>query len=199
MALVGCSTCTRSASARPRSHTVGPMRAARTFADGRLGPTGGSHDVARVRAELFGSLGATGHGHGIDQGGRSSAWRARTRRRSTPTAPTSAARRRSARPEPAARRQHAIAFDPDEDLVLHRRQSLPAPPQRHDLRGLRRRRRESGRAHLLLGRRRLRRRRDGHRGGPDRRSTTPPLPLPVHHRRGAARALRPRPACRSAR
>ena len=45
------------------SHTVGPMRAALRFArslerDGLLG------SVAGLRAELFGSLGATGHGHG---------------------------------------------------------------------------------------------------------------------------------------
>jgi L-serine dehydratase len=45
------------------SHTVGPMRAALAFArsledEGLLGA------VAGVRAELFGSLGATGHGHG---------------------------------------------------------------------------------------------------------------------------------------
>ena len=48
------------------SHTVGPMRAARTFVAGL------QHDdvlgeVTRVRAELFGSLGATGHGHGSDR------------------------------------------------------------------------------------------------------------------------------------
>ncbi len=50
------------------SHTVGPMRAARMFAvsleqDGLLGGAAGVR-VAAVRAELFGSLGATGHGHG---------------------------------------------------------------------------------------------------------------------------------------
>ena len=45
------------------SHTVGPMRAAATFA-GRLTEAGLIDDVCRVRAELFGSLGATGHGHG---------------------------------------------------------------------------------------------------------------------------------------
>jgi len=45
------------------SHTVGPMRAAAMFAESLL--AGGAGDrVARVRAELFGSLGATGHGHG---------------------------------------------------------------------------------------------------------------------------------------
>src|SRR4051795_8116799 len=45
------------------SHTVGPMRAARMFAQ-RLKNDGLLVDVASVRAELFGSLGATGHGHG---------------------------------------------------------------------------------------------------------------------------------------
>src|SRR6476660_10297331 len=48
------------------SHTVGPMRAARTFALG-LETDGVLADVVRVRAELFGSLGATGHGHGSDR------------------------------------------------------------------------------------------------------------------------------------
>ena len=48
------------------SHTVGPMRAARTFAEG-LADDGILADVTRVRAELFGSLGATGHGHGSDR------------------------------------------------------------------------------------------------------------------------------------
>src|SRR5882724_2252582 len=48
------------------SHTVGPMRAARLFAarlrnDHLLGRT------ARVRAQLYGSLGATGKGHGSDK------------------------------------------------------------------------------------------------------------------------------------
>ncbi len=45
------------------SHTVGPMRAAHTFVDG-LQADGLLTRVGRVRAELFGSLGATGHGHG---------------------------------------------------------------------------------------------------------------------------------------
>jgi L-serine dehydratase len=48
------------------SHTVGPMRAARTFALG-LADTGELDEVVRVRAELFGSLGATGRGHGTDR------------------------------------------------------------------------------------------------------------------------------------
>src|SRR6478609_6568285 len=48
------------------SHTVGPMRAAVLFAE-RLRDEGRLNDVARVRSELFGSLGATGHGHGSDK------------------------------------------------------------------------------------------------------------------------------------
>jgi L-serine dehydratase len=48
------------------SHTVGPMRAARTFALD-LQSVGAMPAVAAVRAELFGSLGATGRGHGSDR------------------------------------------------------------------------------------------------------------------------------------
>lgn len=49
------------------SHTVGPMRAAFLFAstlmEERLLPS-----VARIRTEFYGSLGATGKGHGSDKG-----------------------------------------------------------------------------------------------------------------------------------
>ena len=48
------------------SHTVGPMRAAFEFASG-LRDSGLLQSVASVRAELFGSLGATGKGHGSDK------------------------------------------------------------------------------------------------------------------------------------
>jgi L-serine dehydratase len=48
------------------SHTVGPMRAARLFAL-RLEQEGLLPQVAGVRAELYGSLGATGRGHGSDK------------------------------------------------------------------------------------------------------------------------------------
>jgi L-serine dehydratase len=48
------------------SHTVGPMRAARMFAEAlhRDNVLGRVH---AVRIELFGSLGATGKGHGSDK------------------------------------------------------------------------------------------------------------------------------------
>ena len=48
------------------SHTVGPMRAARQFAL-RLEHHGLLERTARVRTELYGSLGATGRGHGTDK------------------------------------------------------------------------------------------------------------------------------------
>jgi len=45
------------------SHTVGPMRAARTFVRG-LADDGLLDEVASLRVHLYGSLGATGRGHG---------------------------------------------------------------------------------------------------------------------------------------
>src|SRR3954453_17655850 len=48
------------------SHTVGPMRAARRFAE-RLEHEGLLDRAARVRVELFGSLALTGKGHGTDR------------------------------------------------------------------------------------------------------------------------------------
>jgi len=48
------------------SHTVGPMRAARLFAL-RLQHEGNLAATARVCSQLYGSLGATGKGHGTDK------------------------------------------------------------------------------------------------------------------------------------
>ncbi|MFX1763512.1 L-serine ammonia-lyase [Paraburkholderia sp. A1RI-2L] len=49
------------------SHTVGPMRAALMFAEG-LERDGLLASTASVKVELYGSLGATGKGHGTDRG-----------------------------------------------------------------------------------------------------------------------------------
>jgi L-serine dehydratase len=48
------------------SHTVGPMRAARLFVL-RLQQTGQLGQVTRLTSQLYGSLGATGKGHGTDK------------------------------------------------------------------------------------------------------------------------------------
>ena len=49
------------------SHTVGPMRAARAFVDALAGTAlAGTASTARIEVTLYGSLGATGRGHGTD-------------------------------------------------------------------------------------------------------------------------------------
>ena len=49
------------------SHTVGPMRAGARFAERWLKEKGVIDRVARVQAELYGSLALTGRGHGTDK------------------------------------------------------------------------------------------------------------------------------------
>ncbi|AVT39868.1 L-serine ammonia-lyase [Plantactinospora sp. BB1] len=108
------------------SHTVGPMRAARTFAAG-LKADGLLAETARVRAELFGSLGATGHGHGsgpaVLLGLLGEAPETVDPDR---VAETVAGIRASGRL--AVLGAHEVDFDADRDLVLHRRRSLPFHP-----------------------------------------------------------------------
>jgi L-serine dehydratase len=108
------------------SHTVGPMRAARTFVDG-LVAGGRLHDVARVQAELFGSLGATGHGHGSAKAvvlGLEGEEPATVDTDRSDERVATVHRDRSLR----LAGTHPVPFDPDADLVLHRRRSLPAHP-----------------------------------------------------------------------
>ncbi|MEU9501249.1 L-serine ammonia-lyase [Streptomyces sp. NPDC048196] len=105
------------------SHTVGPMRAARMFA-GRLKKDGLLARTARVHAELFGSLGATGHGHGTPK-----AVLLGLEGDSPRTVDVETADDRVAAIKESGRISllgaHEIAFDFDEDLVLHRRKTLP--------------------------------------------------------------------------
>lgn len=106
------------------SHTVGPMRAAALFAE-RLRDEGQLTRVARVRAELFGSLGATGHGHGSDK----AVLLGLTGERPETCDPRAVeGRLATIRAERRLRLlgEHEIAFDEADDLVLHRRKSLPA-------------------------------------------------------------------------
>src|ERR1700744_3567108 len=108
------------------SHTVGPMRAARMFATG-LRSDGLLERTAGLRAELFGSLGATGHGHGSDNAvllglcGEDP----RTVDTDSVTERVAAIRQDQA---VTVLGEHVVAFDPDRDLVLHRRKSLPTHP-----------------------------------------------------------------------
>ncbi len=107
------------------SHTVGPMRAARTFAVG-LDEDGLLDSVTRVRAELFGSLGATGRGHGSDR-----AVILGLEGEQPETVDTATVGERVATVRERGRicllGRHDAAFATD-DLILHRRESLPFHP-----------------------------------------------------------------------
>ncbi len=105
------------------SHTVGPMRAARSFVTW-LEKDGLLEEVAGVRAELFGSLGATGHGHGSVKAvvlGLLGEFPEDVDPRATDPAVQTV--RESGRLDLLAR--HTVAFDVDKDVVLHRRKRLP--------------------------------------------------------------------------
>ncbi|MFV0276158.1 MAG: L-serine ammonia-lyase, partial [Parahaliea sp.] len=105
------------------SHTVGPMNAARQFAEGLLA-SGSLALCQRVRAELYGSLGATGAGHGTPKAIILGL---------TGEAPESVVVETLAGRVAAVREggrlalmgQHEIAFSYRDDLVMHRSESLP--------------------------------------------------------------------------
>src|SRR5215472_2606340 len=105
------------------SHTVGPMRAAGMFTE-TLAAEGLLPRVAGLRVELFGSLGATGHGHGSVKAvvlGLTGA--------EPETVDPASAEPLVARIRETGRLtlpgDHDIAFDVDSDIVLHRRKRLP--------------------------------------------------------------------------
>jgi len=105
------------------SHTVGPMRAARRFVE-QLAAEGMLDKTAGVKAELFGSLGFTGKGHGSDRAvvlgleGEDPA-----------TIDVDSVERRIAKIAETKRikllGRHEVALDPAEALLFHRREKLP--------------------------------------------------------------------------
>nr|BFD82582.1 L-serine ammonia-lyase [Streptomyces sp. Xyl84] len=105
------------------SHTVGPMRAARMFAR-RLRSEGVLERTVSLRSELYGSLGATGHGHGTPK-----AVLLGLEGDSPRTVDVETADGRVERIKAAGRLnllgEHEIAFSFDDDMVLHRRKALP--------------------------------------------------------------------------
>jgi L-serine dehydratase len=105
------------------SHTVGPMRAARMFAR-RLKSEGVLAPTASLRAELFGSLGATGHGHGTPKAVLLGLEGNSPRTVDIAKADLDVERIKADR-RISLLGDHEIAFDPDTQLILHRRRSLP--------------------------------------------------------------------------
>ncbi|MBT2487620.1 L-serine ammonia-lyase [Streptomyces sp. ISL-96] len=105
------------------SHTVGPMRAARLFA-GRLKNDGLMAHTASIRAELFGSLGATGHGHGTPKAVLLGLEGNSPRTVDVETADEQVERIKADK-RLSLLGVHEIAFDFDADLILHRRKALP--------------------------------------------------------------------------
>ncbi|GAB2966623.1 L-serine ammonia-lyase [Streptomyces pseudoechinosporeus] len=110
------------------SHTVGPMRAARMFA-ARLKEDGVLAETTTVHAELYGSLGATGHGHGTPK-----AVLLGLEGNEPHTVDVLQAEHEVERIKSTGRLwllgveigdAQEIAFDFDKDLVLHRRKTLP--------------------------------------------------------------------------
>jgi L-serine dehydratase len=108
------------------SHTVGPMRAARTFALG-LADDGLLDRTTAVESQLFGSLGATGHGHGSNK-----AVILGLEGEDPETVDTRSVDNRVAAIREAGRLRlagrHEIAFDERTQLVMHRRKALPYHP-----------------------------------------------------------------------
>src|ERR1700751_3142990 len=105
------------------SHTVGPMRAARLFV-ARLAHEGVLAQTARVKADPYGSRGATGKGHGSDKAvllGLAGHEPDTVDVEQVP-AELEAIRTNKAVLLGGSRR---IAFDEKADLVMHRRETLP--------------------------------------------------------------------------
>ncbi|WP_460649077.1 L-serine ammonia-lyase [Kribbella endophytica] len=108
------------------SHTVGPMRAARTFAVG-LAADGLLTRTTAVESQLFGSLGATGHGHGSNK-----AVMLGLEGEDPETVDTRSVEGRVEAIRAAKTLRlaggHEIAFDENSQLVMHRRKALPYHP-----------------------------------------------------------------------
>jgi len=104
------------------SHTVGPMRAAMMFATS-LDAAGLLSNAEAVRVELFGSLGATGHGHGSVKAVVLGLSGEEPETVDPAAAEAIVANVRASGVLPLLGRV-PVPFDVDEDVILHRRKRL---------------------------------------------------------------------------
>jgi L-serine dehydratase len=105
------------------SHTVGPMRAARMFTRS-LGEAGQFADTDRIQVDLYGSLGATGKGHGTD---KAILLGLEGHEPDTVDVDNIGAILEVIRSQQRVRldSNFDIAFDEPRDLIFHRRETLP--------------------------------------------------------------------------
>ncbi len=101
------------------SHTVGPMRAARLFVL-RLAHDGVLANTARVQSQLYGSLGATGKGHGSDKAVLLGLAGHEPDTVDVDAVPALLAAMRAEK-RLLLLGQHAVAFNEQQDLKFHRR------------------------------------------------------------------------------
>ncbi len=106
------------------SHTVGPMRAAARFVTHHLKAPGKLGDVARIRAEVFGSLALTGRGHGTDKAVLMGLEGHRPNQIDPDIIPEALERIRSSK-RIRLNGEHEIAFNEKTDLIMNKRQKLP--------------------------------------------------------------------------
>ncbi|MET0281702.1 MAG: L-serine ammonia-lyase [Steroidobacteraceae bacterium] len=105
------------------SHTVGPMRAARSFAM-RLQADGQLSATARLRVELYGSLGATGRGHGSDKAVLLGLTGHEPDTVDVEAVPQLLLQMRESR-SVTLLGQHRVPFEEKTDLIFNRRETLP--------------------------------------------------------------------------
>ncbi|MEN1939990.1 L-serine ammonia-lyase [Luteimonas sp. MJ246] len=106
------------------SHTVGPMRAAARFVEHWLDEPGRLQDVARIRAEVFGSLALTGRGHGTDKAVLMGLEGQHPNTIDPDIIPAALDRIRGEKRVLLLGR-HAVDFNEKRDLVMNKRQKLP--------------------------------------------------------------------------
>ena len=105
------------------SHTVGPMRAARFFAGHLIADTD-IHAITRVQAELYGSLGLTGRGHGSGKAIVLGLLGERPDQVDPDSVPALLDQVMESKTIQILG-QHSLAFNHKKDLVFNRRKALP--------------------------------------------------------------------------